>query len=128
MKDGINHDQGSDRLWVRWELCSEKAERAAEGEPGEADLLAMAIKDEVVLSVGPDGGPQEKAIDGRPRVLVCAVPEDIEATRLGDPELARVWRVALRRVMTTGLEHERRIEGCVRTGRYLLVHKRGDAS
>jgi len=128
MTDGINHAQGSDRLWVTWELCSDRAERAAAGAPGEADLLAMATKGQVVLSVDADGGPAEHASDGRATVLVCAVPEDIETMRVQDPGLARTWRGALRRVMTTALERGSRIEGCVRTGRYLLVHEGGDAS
>ncbi len=126
MTDGVNVDQGSDRLWVRWELFSERAERAAQvadGEQVDAGLLEMVAGGavEVALSAGADGAPQEHAVDGRAEVLVCAVPDDVEAMRLADPGLARDWRGALRRAMTAALEEGRRIEGCTRTGRYVLV-------
>lgn len=128
MTDGINLDHGSDRLWVTWELCSERAERAAAGEPERADLLALAASGEIALAVGNDGGPREDTIDERAQVVVCVVPADIEAMRVADADLARSWRSALRRAMTTAFQRGRRIEGCTRTGRYLLVRKEGDAS
>ncbi len=123
MTDGVNVDQGSDRLWVRWELCSERAERAADGERVDDRLLQVTSGDavEVALSAGPDGAPQEHAVDGRAEVLVCAVPDDVEAMRLADPGLARAWRGALRRAMTAALGEGWRIEGCTRTGRYVLA-------
>ena len=119
MHDGLNAGEPSDRLLIRWQLDSRKAEAAAAGSPEEPDVdrLRSWGSDEIV-SLGRDGEP----VVGRStaRVLLCQVPEDIVALRHSDPPLARAWRVSVRDALGGALERGYEITGATRSGWYVL--------
>jgi predicted GNAT superfamily acetyltransferase len=93
MDDAFNRGERSDRLEIRWELRSDRVERAMAGRPDDPD---------------PEG-----------RELV-RVPEDYHALRDRDPDKARRWRDetsdALERAFAAGY----RAVGFLRDGAYVL--------
>ncbi len=117
MRDGINAGEESDRLLIRWELDSKAAEAAAAGRPCE-----LEAEGDTVLSVGPAGEPV--VASSRARVLLCHVPDDIVALRRAHPDIAREWRMTLRRVLRDALEAGYVIEGATRSGAYVLRNER----
>ena len=119
MHDQFNAGDESDRLLIRWQLDSRRAEHAAGGKLRELDaekLLAWGA--DQVLSVGARGEPAPAT--GQSRVLLCQVPDDIVAIRRGDAGLAHEWRVALRHALVESLARGYRISGATRTGWYVL--------
>ncbi|MGH9064999.1 MAG: GNAT family N-acetyltransferase [Acidimicrobiales bacterium] len=147
MRDGINEGQGSDRLLVRWDLCSEKAAEAAAGrvaEPVPGAVGAIVEKGRVLLGIGPEGEPRPGSdagvglgpgsrggpagddsgdgSGGRREPVACAVPGDIEALRRSDPELALAWRSAIRRTLAPAMAGGMRIAGFARSGWYVLSY------
>ncbi len=94
MQDGINAGDESDRILIRWDLESPKAEAAARG-----------VSHEVAKS--PDG-------------QACETPEDIVAIRRTDPAQARRWRHALRETLGTHMMAGGRVRGLTRDGWYVL--------
>lgn len=109
MADAVNLGQGSDRLLVQWWLDREPAEPVEEPPRGE-----------VLLDIAPDGGPRVSASPGE-GPLLCRVPEDIEALRLANPDLARAWRPALRDTLGAAMAAGHRISGVTRSGWYVLA-------
>jgi predicted GNAT superfamily acetyltransferase len=110
MADGINAGQPSDRMYVRWQLDSQRAVAAAAGGSTEADLTGA----EVLLDQ-----ERRRRRTGSGRVLV-AMPADVEKLRGTDPSLARAWRHAVRDAMVGSLEAGRRVIGVSREGWYVL--------
>ena len=119
MTDGINSGEESDRLLISWRLDSPSAEAAAAGRAPEPhpDLL---LRDgaATVLSVGDAGEPVQTRSSSR--VLLCQVPEDIVAIRRSNPNLARSWRLALRKTLTDAIAAGYEVSGATRTGWYVL--------
>ena len=111
MHDAINGDDESDRLLVRWDL-----EAPAVGAPA-ADGAAVA------LAAGPDGGPVATGTVGS--AVLVGVPQDIEALRGERPEVARAWRLALRRTLGGLMLAGASVVGFDRDGGY-VVHTRED--
>jgi len=119
MQDGINAGEESDRLLIRWQLDSERAERAATGSPEELDVEKLkSWRTNAVLAVGDDGEPVPGRSDAR--VLLCQVPDDIVAMRRTNPRLAREWRLAVREALKEALARDYAIKGATRTGWYVL--------
>lgn len=119
MRDEINAGEESDRLLIRWDLGSEKAERAAAGQALELDAGKLrAWNGKTILSVGPDGEPV--AAHEEARVLICQVPEDVVAMRSANPGLARRWRLALRDALGGALARGYAINGASKSGWYVL--------
>ncbi|MFF1278171.1 GNAT family N-acetyltransferase [Streptomyces marokkonensis] len=119
VRDGINGDDDTDRLLVRWELDSEPVRAACAGAPAPGDVAACRAAGAVeALGRGQDAGPVPGTLDG-PTLLV-AVPQDIERLRLTSPGQARQWRAALRDVLGTLLAGGARVTGFDRTGWYIL--------
>jgi predicted GNAT superfamily acetyltransferase len=119
MTDGINAGEESDRILVRWRLDSRQAQEAAEGhphDPSAEDLQRWKIGS--LLSLGPGGEPVPGS--SKARVVVCQTPEDIVALRRSDPELARVWRIAMRNALASAFDAGYAITGVTRTGWYVL--------
>jgi predicted GNAT superfamily acetyltransferase len=120
MDDGINGRDESDRLLVRWRLADPGVALACAGGGVGAqvdDLLAGGA----VVALGPDrwGRPQPGPLDGR--LSLVAVPGDIAALRVDDPESARRWRLAVRDAFTALLgDGAGHIEGFDRTGWYVV--------
>ena len=94
MEDGINKGDESDRLLIRWDLASEKAQAAAAGRPLE---------------------PQ---IDEATRLV--KVPDDIVALRRSDPALAQRWRHEVRDALGGAMANGYRVIGFTRAFEYVL--------
>ena len=119
MQDGINAGEESDRLLIRWQLDSERAENAAAGKPEELDVEKLkSWRTNAVLSVGEKGEPAPSRSSAR--VLLCQVPDDIVQLRRIDPKLARQWRLAVREALTEAFARGYAIKGATRTGWYVL--------
>jgi predicted GNAT superfamily acetyltransferase len=119
MRDGINAGDESDRLLIRWRLDSQRAEAAAAGELAELDVDRLrSWNTPALVAVGDRGEPVETAAEAR--VLICQVPDDIVALRRGDAEMARRWRLAVRRALSGALGRGYVIAGATRSGWYVL--------
>lgn len=92
MDDEINRGDASDRLLVRWDLEDPRTTAALEQPLPIPDLgdVAVALADD-------HGLPRVTGTDA-PRRLI-ATPVDAVALRREDPDLARVWRLAVRETM-----------------------------
>lgn len=73
LADGINVNDETDRLLLRWDLLGDRARAACDG---------------TVRWPEPDG-----------ETVVVAVPHDIESLREHDPSAARAWRLSVREVL-----------------------------
>jgi predicted GNAT superfamily acetyltransferase len=119
MRDGINAGEESDRLLIRWNLDSERAESAAAGDLEELDVEKLrSWNTATMLSAGKDGEPV--AGPGTARVLLCQVPPDIVELRRTNPRVAREWRIALREALTGAIHRGYAIKGATRDGWYVL--------
>lgn len=119
MPDSINGGDESDRVLVRWDLASQKAQQAASGKTGAIDLdEARAQGAEVALEIDPDGRPALR--DTGAEVRLCQVPRDIVAVRVTSPEVAREWRFAMRDAVTSAAARGLHISGVARGGWYIL--------
>lgn len=89
MNDAFNAGDRTDRLEVRWELHSERVERALQGAPVDADIAGAE--------------PLLEDADGRPRLrtgvdsarLLVTVPPDYLSLRSTDAAAAASWRDAV---------------------------------
>jgi predicted GNAT superfamily acetyltransferase len=115
MHDGINGDDDSDRMLVRWRLDAPQVVAACAGAP---DIPAERARAAVIgLSQSRTGRPVAGALDGG--LVLVSVPPDVESLRSTDPECARQWRVAVREAITTLLAGGARIIGFDRSGWYI---------
>ncbi|MEE6263796.1 GNAT family N-acetyltransferase [Plantactinospora sonchi] len=119
MNDGINGDDDTDRLLLRWDLAAPAVVAACAGSVAAADAEAERNRGAVVaLDRSPRDQPLTRAVDGD--VLLVAVPPDITALRRADPATARRWRVALRDVLAPLLTQGARVTGFDRSGWYVV--------
>lgn len=123
MHDAQNVGEESDRLLVNWILGSEKAVAAARGDLIEPDVDQLRSGGaSVVLDQDASGHPIVKDL-GDP-ILILRIPADIVAIRQGNPELARDWRLALRRTLGAALaidgDQGYQMGGVTRSGCYVL--------
>lgn len=130
MDDVINGGTETDRMLVRWDLLSAVTREACAGRPRPASFARERARGGVVaLSVSGDGLPvpgQPPAGEPGTRVLLVAVPADIEAMRLSDPVLAARWRVALRDVLSPLLGDGARVTGFDQSGWYVVLTGRDE--
>lgn len=130
MDDVINGGTETDRMLVRWDLLSAVTREACAGRPRPASFARELARGGVVaLSVSGDGLPvpgQSPAGEPGTRVLLVAVPADIEAMRLSDPALAARWRVALRDVLSPLLGDGARVTGFDQSGWYVVLTGRDE--
>jgi predicted GNAT superfamily acetyltransferase len=123
MHDTRNAGMPTDRLVVDWQLTSPRVRAAAAGRAASPDVQALRRAGaEVLLGVDDEGRPSVSDPTG-PRQLV-QVPEDIEALRGDDPELAAVWADAVRTTLGDRLPAGFRISGFTRDGWYVLTADR----
>lgn len=114
MTDGVNAGQGSDRLYVRWEVV-----------PGGPASRTPDTEGAVpALVVGPDEEPEVRPAGHAARTLV-GVPRDVEAMRAARPELARSWRAAVREVLGGLMADGARVAGFTRAGEYVVERSEG---
>jgi predicted GNAT superfamily acetyltransferase len=119
MQDGINAGDESDRLLIRWDLDSERAESAADGRLAEPDAEKLRNwGSDAILAVGSTGEPV--MTESSARVLICQVPEDVVALRHSEPALAREWRGALRQALGGAMDRGYAITGATHSGWYVL--------
>jgi predicted GNAT superfamily acetyltransferase len=119
MDDGINGDDDSDRLLLRWDLTAARVVDACAGRFRPADAEALRAGGAVLgLCRGELGGPVVGPTD-RDTVLV-AVPPDVEALRVEDPGQAKEWRIAVREVLGGLFAAGARVTGFDRGGWYVV--------
>lgn len=117
MFDAINGDEDSDRLLVRWSLRDHAVALASTGHSAR-DTAGHTDGARIALSVAEDGGPVPGRLDGATSLV--AIPRDIEALRVAEPETARRWRVAVRDALTGLAGRGGRINSFDRTGWYVV--------
>jgi predicted GNAT superfamily acetyltransferase len=119
MHDGINDGDQSDRVLVAWALETDPVVTASEGHASELDPDVLREQGAaVVLRENRDGTPD--LVDGRARVLLASIPEDIVRVRGESRELADRWRAALREVFIRALQDGYVAAGMTRSGWYVL--------
>jgi predicted GNAT superfamily acetyltransferase len=88
MTDNLNRGDRSDRFEVRWQVGSERVERALRGQaqqPAIGEILLQPLGE-------PDAAePKETGATARPGAVV-AIPRDYADLRSRDPQLGRRWR------------------------------------
>ncbi len=123
------HSTGTDRLWVRWELSSERVERRIEGR--DIESLADTNCDDIpsLLRVEADDEPSENIVELASQMLL-EIPADINKIQKENPALALNWRMKTRDAFTRALDGGLFVDDFVmveheqnRVGRYLLTAK-----
>lgn len=112
------HDMaGTDRFVVRWELGSERARRAVDGE---APAAEVDYADAPVVTVdgdtdrGDGSSPRfEPPFPSRPRILV-EIPRDVLGLKSSDPERVVLWRRLTRAALPWYLDRGYRVDGLLR--------------
>ncbi len=122
MRDGVNAGDDTDRLFVHWHLATPGVDLAIARQRPEVDT--DAIRERSAVSVDVVGGqPVVADIPADARTVLVAVPEDIEAIRSENPELARLWRRAVRVGLGTVLDRGYRITAMTRDGWFVLEER-----
>jgi predicted GNAT superfamily acetyltransferase len=114
MTDGLNAGDASDRLLVRWDLTAPHVVAACAGRPDRVDLSGA------VVALGRSGGAEPVAGRAGGDPVLVAVPQDVEALRAADPQLARRWRTAVRDALLPRLAAGARVTGFDRAGGYVV--------
>lgn len=119
MHDGINGYDDTDRLLVRWSLHTPEVAAACAGTVRPCDAESERRRGAVVvLACSDDGLPVPGVPDGD--MLLVAVPPDITSLRAAEPERGRLWRTALREVLTAAMADGLHIAGFDKSGWYVL--------
>ncbi|MGD2115340.1 MAG: GNAT family N-acetyltransferase [Acidobacteriota bacterium] len=95
---------GTDRFVVRWDLASDRVERALAGEapePAEEEVQAPILED---------------LAEDAPPAFRVEIPGDVQAVRDADPERAAAWRASTRRALEPALARGYRVASVLRTG------------
>ncbi|CAD5140311.1 GNAT family N-acetyltransferase [Microbacterium sp. Nx66] len=116
MADALNGADDTDRMLVTWYLHDPRVVAAAGGAPGAPDPSAADAVP--LLSVGDDLAPLLTPTDAR--LVRVALPRDIEALRLRDPDRATRWRLALRATLGDLLDARGRVLSFDRSGAYTI--------
>lgn len=125
----VLHQNGTDRLWVKWPLASRRVRDRLQGKDFRPEALdAIALLPPLIQFNG-DGSPLRHdlaAALARQRIAI-QIPSDIGAVGQKDPGLAREWREATRWAFTESLkagffvaEFCRTVRGHQGPGNYLL--------
>jgi predicted GNAT superfamily acetyltransferase len=90
------HGAGTDRLWVTWLLNSENVTHKLR-DPGRKAVSSDELEGAVILlQVNDTGEPVMADDDARGNALVLEIPDNINAIRRHNLDLARLWREATR--------------------------------
>ncbi|GII59117.1 hypothetical protein Pth03_75060 [Planotetraspora thailandica] len=105
MADLLNAGDESDRVLAVWRLDEPLVAEACAGRP----YVPPIPPDAVVGVAEHEGRPRVGATDAR--VVLVAIPADIESLRRRDAGLARAWRYAVRDVLGTMMTQGARVTG-----------------
>jgi predicted GNAT superfamily acetyltransferase len=114
MDDAINQGDESDRVLAVWPLTDPRVEAAVRRVPYLPD-----VPEDAVVGLGGDG---DRPVGGRTdgRVVLVAVPEDIERLRGVDAGAAKAWRHAVRDVLGGLMEEGATVTGFHRKTYYVV--------
>jgi predicted GNAT superfamily acetyltransferase len=99
MQDKLNKGLPADRLFVEWDICTSRVEKAIRG------LLSNQIdKDdyEILLNTDEKGAPfiMESELNFQQDSYLVSVPTNIQMLKQTDLDIAMAWRFALRKVFS----------------------------
>jgi predicted GNAT superfamily acetyltransferase len=125
----VLHQNGTDRLWVRWPLASRRVRDRLQGKDYRPEVLDAFSRLQPLLQFNGDGKPLRNdlaAALARQRIAI-QIPSDIVSVEHKDLSLAREWREATRWAFTEALcagffvaEFARTVRGHQGPGNYLL--------
>jgi predicted GNAT superfamily acetyltransferase len=125
----VLHQNGTDRLWVRWPLASRRVRDRLQGKDYRAEVMDAFSRLQPLVQFNGDGKPLRNDLAtalARQRIAI-QIPSDIGAIERKDPALAREWRDATRWAFSEALragffvaEFCRTIRGQQGPGNYLL--------
>jgi predicted GNAT superfamily acetyltransferase len=123
------HQNGTDRLWVKWPMASRRVQGRLQGKRNRAEILDALATVLPLVQFNGDGNPKRTDLSAalsRQRIAI-EIPGDIGALEAKDPEQAHEWRQATRWAFTEALkagffvaEFCRTIRGQQGPGSYLL--------
>lgn len=126
MQDARNAGLPTDRLLVSWDLTDARVQQAAAGRVAEPRLEGLRRAGAaVVLDADATGAPVLSPTTA-PRRL-ARIPDDIEAVRAADRDLAAAWAAAAREAIGQAMREGLRITGVTRDGWYVLAAPGGVA-
>ncbi len=125
----VLHQNGTDRLWVKWPLASRRVRERLQGKHNRAELLDTLATLAPLIRFNGDGKPIRADLPtalARQRIAI-EIPSDILSIEHKDPDLAREWRLATCWAFTEALnagffvaEFCRAVRGQQGPGAYLL--------
>jgi predicted GNAT superfamily acetyltransferase len=125
----VLHQNGTDRLWVRWPLASRRVRDRLQGKEYRPEVLDAFSRLQPLVQFNGDGKPLRNDLAtalARQRIAI-QIPSDIGAVEQKDPGLAREWREATKWAFTEALragffvaEFARTVRGKQGPGNYLL--------
>jgi predicted GNAT superfamily acetyltransferase len=110
MDDAFNRGDRSDRLEIRWDLRSERVERAMAGE----------AREPVVTDARTVVGQGGRAWNREGTQLIVQVPDVYHGLRESDPDRASTWRDAVADAFEDLFAKGYRATGFAKRGRYVL--------
>jgi predicted GNAT superfamily acetyltransferase len=123
------HQNGTDRLWVRWVLSSRRVQQRVQTREPRAEFLDILSRLQPLIRFNGDGRPARTDLTealGRQRIAI-EIPGDISSLEKKDMTLAREWRESTRWAFTEALkagfivaEFCRTVRGQQGPGAYLL--------
>jgi predicted GNAT superfamily acetyltransferase len=123
------HSTGTDRLWVRWDLSSERVEQRIEGGAIEGQPDSNADDIPLLLRVEPGDEPSKETVELASQMFL-EIPVDINTIQKENRDRALNWRMKSREAFTRALAGGLYVEdfGIVtrkqkQVGRYLLSAK-----
>jgi predicted GNAT superfamily acetyltransferase len=100
------HRNSTDRLWVRWPICSRRVQDRLQGKGRRTEMLdTLSVLSPLVRLIGnhqPVRADLATAL-ARQRIAI-EIPSDIVGIEKAQPELAREWRASTRWAFTNALE------------------------
>ena len=123
------HRNGTDRLWVRWQLSDTRVHARIRGRDSRAENLDALKHLDPLVSFNGDGRPAMSDLQpalARQRIAI-EIPGDMDRMEAQDDPLARAWRLVTRQAFTEALqsgfvvrEFVRSVRGQQGPGAYLL--------
>ena len=126
------HTNGTDRLWVSWEIASSRVQERLNHKNPRAEVLDALRHLEPLVRFNGDGKPADTDLEtalSRQRIAI-EIPGDTDRIECEDKDLARQWRLITRKAFTEALkagffvkEFCRSIRGQQGPGSYLLERR-----